>query len=97
VAFFITGVSGLLFVSITTNQKLMKENKQNANVNHQDHPHIEGQQNNTPPIHHADDQRRSSNHNQPMSNMLNESEEQKAGRAHGQKDESQVQQDERQP
>ena len=75
----------------------MKENKQNANVNHQDHAHIEGQQNNTPPIHHADGQRRSSNHNQPMSNMLNESEEQKAGRAHGQKDESQVQQDERQP
>lgn len=75
----------------------MDNNKQNANVNHQDHPHIEGAQNNTPPIHHADGQRRSSNNNQPMSNMMNESEEQKAGKAHGQKDESQVQQNERQP
>jgi hypothetical protein len=30
-----------------------------------------------------------------MSDMLNESEEQRAGRAHGQKDESDVQQEER--
>jgi hypothetical protein len=74
-----------------------KENKQNANVNHQDHPHNEGAQSNTPPIHHADGQRRSNNRNQPMSNMLNESDEQKAGKAHGQKDESQVQQNERLP
>jgi hypothetical protein len=69
----------------------------NASVNHQDHPHREGNQNNTPSIHEFDGQRRSNNNNQPMSNMLNESEEQKAGRAHGQKDESNVQQDERLP
>jgi hypothetical protein len=75
----------------------MKENRQNANVNHQDHPHIEGQQSNTPPIHEADGQRRSDNHKQPMSNMMQESEEQKAGRSHGQKDDSKVQQDERLP
>ena len=75
----------------------MKENKQNANVNHQDHPHMEGQQNNTPSIHEADGQRRSDNHNQPMSNMMQESEEQKAGKAHGQKDERGVQHDERMP
>jgi hypothetical protein len=52
---------------------------------------------NTPPIHEAVGQRRSSNRKQPMSNKMQESEEQKAGKAHGQKDESRVQQDERQP
>ncbi len=75
----------------------MEERRENANVNHQDHPRSEGQQSNTPPIHEADGQRRSGNRNQPMSNMLQESEEQKAGKAHGQKDEGWVQQDERQP
>ena len=34
---------------------------------------------------------------QAMPDMMNESEEQKAGRAHGQKDESDVQQEQRQP
>ena len=71
--------------------------KKNAYVNHQDHPHQEGQQNNTPPIHEFDGQRRSNTQTQSMSNMMNESEEQKAGRAHGQKDEGPVQQEERQP
>jgi hypothetical protein len=75
----------------------MSIDKKNASVNHQDHPHQEGQQNNTPSIHEFDGQRRSNNNNQPMSNMLNESEEQRAGNAHGQRDESDVQQDERQP
>jgi hypothetical protein len=75
----------------------MSIDKKNADVNHQDHPHQEGQQNNTPPIHHADGQRRSDNHNQSMSNMMNESGGQKAGRAHGQKDEKDVQQEERLP
>jgi hypothetical protein len=69
----------------------------NASVNHQNHPHQEGQQNNTPSIKHADGQRRSNNNNQPMSNMMDESEEQKAGQAHGQQDESDVQQEERLP
>lgn len=75
----------------------MSIDKKNADVNHQDHPHQEGQQNNTPSIHHYDGQRRSDNNGQSMSNMMNESEEQKAGQAHGQKDEGSVQQEERQP
>ena len=75
----------------------MSERKENASVNHQNHPHQEGQQNNTPSIHEFDGQRRSNNHNQPMSNMMQESEEQKRGKAHGQKDEGSVQQDERLP
>ena len=75
----------------------MSIDKKNADVNHQDHPHQEGQQNNTPPIHEFNGQRRSSTQNQSMSNMMNESEEQKAGRAHGQNDESNIQQNERQP
>ena len=75
----------------------MSTNNKNASVNHQDHPHREGNQNNTPSIHEADGQRRNDNNNQPMSNMMNESEEQKAGRAHGQKDEGDIQQEERLP
>ena len=72
------------------------DNRQQPNVNHQDHPHQEGQQNNTAV---SDPGQRNSgvNNNQPMSNMLNESAEQKAGEAHGQKDESNVQQGERRP
>jgi hypothetical protein len=72
----------------------MNIDRKNADVNHQDHPHAEGQQNNTPPIHKVDGQRRSNTQKQEMSNMMNESEEQKAGRAHRQKDESSVQEDE---
>ncbi len=72
------------------------DNRQQPNVNHQDHPHQEGQQNNiastTPGSGNAE-----VNNSQPMSNMLNESEEQKQGKAHGQKDESDVQQGERTP
>jgi len=60
----------------------MKDNKENASVNRQDHGHQEGQQNNTPPMQQGEfqGQRHAENHNQPMSNMMNESEEQKAGR-----------------
>ena len=75
----------------------MTERKENASVNHQTHPHLEGNQNNTPSIHEADGQRRSDNHNQPMSNMMQESQEQTAGKAHGQQDEGPVQQEQRQP
>ena len=75
----------------------MNEKRENASVNHQTHPRQEGEQNNIPPIHKADGQRRSDNHSQPMSNMMEESPEQKAGKAHGQKDEGWVQQEERQP
>lgn len=51
--------------------------KKNASVNHQDHPRQEGQQNNTPPIHEYDGQRRSNNMSQPMSNMMQDSDEKK--------------------
>jgi hypothetical protein len=66
-------------------------------MNQQTHSHAEGQQNNTTPQVQGTGQRVSENNNQQMSDMLNESEEQKAGRAHGQQDESGVQQEERQP
>ena len=66
-------------------------------TNQQSHPHREGQQNNTTPQVQGTGQRVSENKNQQMSDMMNESEEQKAGSAHGQKDESSVQQEERQP
>ena len=75
----------------------MNIDKKNSDVNQQGHGHEEGQQNNTPPIHEFDGQRRSNTQKQSMSNMMNESEEQKAGRAHGQKDEKDVQQDQRLP
>jgi len=60
----------------------MANNKENTSVNHQDHGHQEGNQNNTPPVQQGEfqGQRHADNHNQPMSNMLNESEEQRAGR-----------------
>ena len=63
------------------------ERGRNASVNHQAHKRQEGQQGNIPPIHEFDGQRRSDNHKQPMSNMMQESEEQKRGRAREQKDE----------
>jgi len=75
----------------------MSIDKKNADLNHQDHPHQEGQQNNTPPNHEFDGQRRSNTQKQSMTNIMNESEEQKAGRAHGQKDETGIEQEERQP
>lgn len=64
-------------------------------MNQQDHPHREGQQNNTPPQ--GTGQRGSQNNTQQMSDMLNESDEQRGGNAHGQKDERDVQLEERQP
>jgi hypothetical protein len=88
--------TGLLFV-LTAETKTMSVDRKNADVNHQDHPHQEGQQNNIAPIHDFDGQRRSSNNGQQMSNMMNESEEQKAGKAHGQKDETDIQKEERLP
>jgi hypothetical protein len=75
----------------------MSIDRKNTDVNHQDHPHQEGQQNNIAPIHDFDGQRRSGNNSQQMSNMMNESPEQKSGRAHGQQDEGDVQQEERLP
>lgn len=63
----------------------MSIDRKNADPNHQDHPHQEGQQNNTPPVHEADGQRRSNTQTSSMSNMFNESEEQKAGPSYGQK------------
>jgi hypothetical protein len=75
----------------------MSIDKKNADVNHQDHPHQEGTQNNTPPSHDFDGQRRSNTQTQSMNNRMNESEEQKAGRAYDQTDQKDVQQDERLP
>jgi len=66
-------------------------------ANQQNHPHREGQMNNTTPQQQGTGQRVSENKTQGMSDMLNESEEQQAGRAYGQKDERDVQQDQRQP
>jgi hypothetical protein len=76
---------------------IMNEEKKDVSVNHQDHPRREGQSQNTTPIDPEDGQRSSNNHNQPMTNMMNESEEQKAGNAHEQKDEEWVKRDQRQP
>lgn len=64
-------------------------------MNQQSHPHSEGQQNNTTPQVQGTGQRVAENNNQQMSDMLNESEEQRSGRSHDQKDESDVQQEER--
>jgi hypothetical protein len=51
-------------------------NRQSTSVNHQNHPHQEGQQNNT----RQSGQQVNDNNAQPMSNMLEESEEQLRGR-----------------
>ena len=77
----------------------MSNQKENTSVNRQDHPHQEGNQNNTAPVQQGQfqGQRHAENHNQQMSDMKQESEEQRAGRGHGQKDDSGVQQEERQP
>ena len=88
---------GSLFVPCQVNKDIMNLDKKNSSVNQQDHAHQEGQQNNTPPIHDFDGQRRSNTQKQSMSNMMQESPEQKAGRAHEQKEEGQPQQEERQP
>jgi hypothetical protein len=66
-------------------------------VNQKNHPHQERQQHNTPPIHEFEGQRKSNSQKQSMSNMMNESDEQNTGKAHGQKDERGVQEDERKP
>lgn len=71
----------------------MRIKKEDTSINHQTFSRQEGQQNNIRP----DDQQLHDTNAQPMSNMKQESEEQKAGPAHGQKDDSWVQQDERQP
>jgi hypothetical protein len=52
----------------------MKRNK--ANINYQDHPHQEGQQNNTAP----EGQPNAHNNTRSHSEMMEESEEQLAGR-----------------
>lgn len=52
--------------------------KKNTDVNHQSHGHQEGQQDNIPPLQEGDGQRNTSNNSQQMSNILQDSEEQKA-------------------
>jgi hypothetical protein len=73
------------------------DKKNNFSTRQQSHPHREGQMDNVTPQQSGTGQRVSENKSQAMPDMLNESEEQKAGRAHGQKDESEVQQEQRQP
>ncbi len=63
-------------------------NTKESTQNHQDGPHHEGPQNNVAS---------SSNVTSGMSEMMNESKEQKAGKAHEQKDEKDVQQGQRLP
>jgi len=73
----------------------MSIDRKNADINHQDHPHQEGQQNNTTPIDESDGQRRSNTQKQPMKNMMNEPEEKKGGQAQTENDEDEVHPDER--
>ena len=47
----------------------MNQDNKNADVNHQDHPHQEGQQNNIAPRQPGSGQRQSNNENQAMSSM----------------------------
>lgn len=73
----------------------MGTNTNRADINHQDHPHQEGQQNNIPAR--QGGQRQTDNNSHELSSMMNESPEQKAGADHDQKGEGPVQQEERQP
>jgi hypothetical protein len=82
------------FCTQPSNVNTMSTQNENASVNRQNHPHQEGQQNNTPP---TSGSRSGENNNQPMSNMLQESDEQRNSKNHGQQDERSVQQNERQP
>jgi len=86
---------GAVFAVVFKTNFMGTNNK--PSMNQQDHPHREGQQNNTTPQVQGTGQRVSENNTQQMSDMLNESEEQRSGRAHGQASEEGVQQDERQP
>jgi hypothetical protein len=86
--------AGVLFVAnfktIIMNNNNSRVDNKNADVNHQFHPRQEGQQNNTPPSHHADGQRRSGNQGQQMSNMMQDSDEQKAGRENSKQQENTI-------
>ena len=83
---------GTVFAVLMKNDFMGTDNK--PSMNQQDHPHREGQQQNTTPQVQGTGQRVSENKTQQMSDMLNESEEQKTGRAQGQNDEGSVQQEE---
>lgn len=61
-------------------------------MNQQDHPHSEGQQNNTTPQVQGTGERVSENNTQQMSDRLNESEEQRAGGSPDQQQDEDVQQ-----
>jgi hypothetical protein len=65
----------------------MRIKKEDTSINHQTHSHSEGQQNNIKP----DDQQFNDTNAEPMSNMMRDSEEQRRGRAHEQKDEGDAQ------
>jgi hypothetical protein len=65
----------------------MKEERKDVSINHQGDSRQEGQSSNTTPQIEGNGQRNSNNNNQPMTNMLKDSEEQKAGREKNEKDE----------
>ena len=71
----------------------MSVKKEDASVSHQAHPRQEGQQGNIRPS----DQQLKDTNSQSLSDMKEESREQKAGRSHGQKEEGSIQQEERLP
>lgn len=73
------------------------DKKNNFSTRQQSHPHKEGQMDNVTPQQAGTGQRVSENKSQAMGDMMQESEEQKAGNAQGQKDNNEVQQDETQP
>ncbi len=71
----------------------MNIRKEDTSVNHQHSSREEGQQNNIRPH----DQQMNDTNAQPMSNMMQESEEQRAGKSDDQKNEKSVQDEQRQP
>jgi hypothetical protein len=73
------------------------DKKNNFSTRQQSHPHREGQMDNVTPQQSGTGQRVSENKSQAMGDMLNDSEEQKAGRTDNGRSEEDVQQDERQP
>lgn len=71
----------------------MRIKREDTSVNHQTHAHGEGQQNNIRP----NDQQLNDTNAEPMSNMMRDSEEQRRGKAHEQKDKNSPQRQESQP
>ena len=69
----------------------------NPTTNQQDHPHREGQTMNTTPQQQGSGQRVSENKSQGMSDIMNESEEQRSGSGHDQQNEQDGQKEQWRP